>query len=82
MRGQNSRLIHSISKYREFSPNANFITAVFVTAVFQNFPDKFGLCLFGANYFIYAVFGLIISFALCVYWVNYFITAICSLISK
>ena len=27
------------STYREFSPNANFITANFVTAVFQNFPD-------------------------------------------
>ena len=27
--------------YIEFSPNANFITADFVYAVFQNFPDKF-----------------------------------------
>ena len=26
---------------REFLPNANFITANFVTAVFQNFPDIF-----------------------------------------
>ena len=25
--------------YREFSPNVNFITADFVTVVFQNFPD-------------------------------------------
>ena len=32
--------------YREFSPNANFITAIFVTAVFQNFPEKFALCEF------------------------------------
>ena len=30
--------------YREFSPNANFITANFVNAVFQNFPDIFCYC--------------------------------------
>mgnify|MGYP001305147328 CR=1 FL=1 len=30
--------------YREFSPNANFITANFITAVFQNFPDIFCYC--------------------------------------
>ena len=29
---------------REFSPNANFITANFVTTVFQNFPDIFCYC--------------------------------------
>ena len=28
------------TNYREFSPNANFITANFITAVFQNFPKK------------------------------------------
>ena len=31
-------------KHREFSPNANFITANFITAVFQNFPDIFCYC--------------------------------------
>ena len=42
--------------YREFSPNANFITADFVTAVFQNFPQIFALCEFWAIHFISAVF--------------------------
>ena len=32
------------SMYREFSPNANFITANFVTAVFQNFLNIFCYC--------------------------------------
>ena len=32
--------------YREFSPNANFITANLVTAVFQNFLDTFCYCNF------------------------------------
>ena len=36
--------MYSYSKYREFSPNANFITANFITAVFQNFPDIFCYC--------------------------------------
>ena len=26
--------------YRELLPYANYITAIFVTAIFQNFPDK------------------------------------------
>ena len=29
------------SLYRGFLPNANFITANFITAVFQNIPDIF-----------------------------------------
>ena len=44
--------------YREFSPYANFITANFITAVFQNFPKIFALCVFRAIYFITAIFIL------------------------
>ena len=29
----------NISEYSEFLPYANFITANFIAAVFQNFPD-------------------------------------------
>ena len=29
------------SKYRKFSPYVNFITANFITTIFQNFPDIF-----------------------------------------
>ena len=32
--------------YSKFSPYANFITANFITAVFQNFQVIFGLCNF------------------------------------
>ena len=38
---QDEKKIIYIYIYREFSPNANFITANFVTAVFQNFLDIF-----------------------------------------
>ena len=41
------------SNYRGSSPYANFITAIF-----QNIPDIFGLCVFWANYFITAIFIL------------------------
>ena len=37
---------------------ANFISANFITAIFQNFPKIFGLCIFWANYFITAIFML------------------------
>ena len=36
--------LHCVQIYREFSPNANFITANLVTAVFQNFLDIFCYC--------------------------------------
>ena len=42
--------------YRGFSPYGNFITANFITAIFQNFPKIFGLCLFRADFFINAIF--------------------------
>ena len=35
-----------LTVYRGFSPYANFITANFITAIFQNFPKIFGLCNF------------------------------------
>ena len=41
-------------RYREFSPNANFITVNFIVAVFQNFPDKF--CYSGSMYILLCVF--------------------------
>ena len=52
--------------YREFLPNANFITANLITAVFQNFPWKFALCDYWLKNFITAVlanaiFGYFIS---------------------
>ena len=34
----------SLSTYKGFSPYANFITANFITAIFQNFPKILGLC--------------------------------------
>ena len=37
--GKTYVLISFDSVYRDFSPYANFITAIFITAVFQNFPD-------------------------------------------
>ena len=40
--GISENMFHFV--YREFSPNANFITANFITAVFQNFPDVFCYC--------------------------------------
>ena len=42
--------------YRGSLTYAKFITANFITAIFQNFPD--GLCVFCANYFITAIFML------------------------
>ena len=38
--------------YKESSFYANFITAIF-----QKFPEIIGLCCFGANYFITAIFS-------------------------
>ena len=32
--------------YREFLPYVNFISANFITAIFQNFPKIYGLCVF------------------------------------
>ena len=42
--------------YRELSPYANFISANFNTAISQNFPKIFGLCVLRAIYFITAIF--------------------------
>ena len=61
--------------YREFSPYANFISANFITAIFQNFPKIFGLCVFRAIYFINAIFIL----GKCDLWVIYFITLGCQI---
>ena len=38
--------IPTIMYYREFSSYANFICVNFITAIFQNFPKIFGLCVF------------------------------------
>jgi hypothetical protein len=46
------------SMYRESSPYADFITAIFITAIFQNFKEKFCLCGLGTIFFITANFGL------------------------
>ena len=45
-----------ILKYRESSPYANFITAIFITVLCQNIPEIFGLCVFWANSFITTIF--------------------------
>ena len=42
--------------YRGSSPYSNFISANFITMIFQNFPKIFGLCVFRAIYFITAIF--------------------------
>ena len=34
-----------VGQYRVSSPYSNFITVSFITAFFQNFPEKFGLCI-------------------------------------
>ena len=39
------------------SPYANFISANFITAIFENIPYIFALCEFWAIYFISAIFG-------------------------
>ena len=35
------------TKVRESSPYANFITAIFITVLFQNIPEIFDWCIFG-----------------------------------
>ena len=53
-----SKVAHTYnqSQYRGFSPYANFITANFITAIFQNFPKIFGLCDFMYYLFCYCDF--------------------------
>ena len=46
------------TNYRGFSSYANFISANFITAVYQNFPKIFALCVFSAIHFITAIFML------------------------
>ena len=58
-----------LTEYREFLPNANFITANFVTAVFQNFLDKFCYCDFIS-------ISLMRFFANAILFAIYFITAV------
>ena len=31
--------------YKESSPNANFISAIFITVIFQNFPENLFYCI-------------------------------------
>ena len=47
--------------YRESSPYKNFITANFITAIFQNFPEKFCWCIFWAILFHYCYFWAILG---------------------
>ena len=42
--------------YRGFSHYANLISGNFITAIFQNFPKIFALCVFRAIFFITAIF--------------------------
>ena len=44
---QKKCLKNDLKNYRDFSPYANFICANFITAIFQNFPKIFGLCILG-----------------------------------
>ena len=48
-------------KYRGFSPYANFISANFIAAVFQNFLKLFGLCIFRAIHFHYYNFHMYLT---------------------
>jgi hypothetical protein len=44
-------------QYRGSSHYVNFISANFITAIFQNIPEIFALWEFWANYFISVIFG-------------------------
>ena len=44
-----------IQNYRGSSPYANFISANFITAIFQNFPDIFSQCVFRVKIFHYVL---------------------------
>ena len=46
-RNRRKCLKNDLKNYREFSSYANFICANFITAIFQNFPKIFGLCILG-----------------------------------
>ena len=48
--------MNSQNDYREFSPYANFISAIFTSAILQKFPKLFGLWVFRAIHFITAIF--------------------------
>ena len=53
-------LLFKFGTYRGSLPYANFITANFITAIFQNFPDILGLCVLGVDSFITLAFFLAI----------------------
>ena len=52
---EHQNFIH-IERYKGSSPYVNFISANFITAILQNIPELFGLCVFWVIYFITAIF--------------------------
>ena len=48
--------------YRGSSPYGNFITENFITVIFQNISEIFGLCVFWDNYFITKIFMLKVKY--------------------